>query len=253
IIPLNWTAKVEFIVTSFSSFHGVDENPTEQLAKWLRTSLEEGRLAQLGLAVRDIKILRVAAKDVDAFFAQLAHQLEQAAAPGVMGTTCTGATGNVAGKDPITIRTSDEDVGTVMKRPRTVLLHLGVASGATEYRLESRAYNCANFRVADEGGWCPVMEEIEPGRGSSLWVGSRLPLQTVCKHLVAEGHNVVVSEDAGRFVCNWTYYRACSLAERYGTEAVFVHVPPFEVFGEEEQRAFLIDVMQVIAGCLNNP
>ncbi|GIL86689.1 hypothetical protein Vretifemale_14887 [Volvox reticuliferus] len=242
-------AKVEFIVTGFSSFHGVDENPTERLAKWLRTSLQEGRLKQQELEVRDIGVLRVAAKDVDAFFAQLAHQLEQATAQGV-GTTCTGTTANEAGEDWITISTLHVDA--VLKPQRIVLLHLGVASGATEYRLESRAYNCANFRVADERGWCPVMEEIEPGRGSSLWVGSRLPLQTVCEHLAARGHNVVVSEDAGRFVCNWTYYRACSLAERYGVEAVFVHVPPFEVLGEKEQRAFLIDVMQVIAGCVND-
>ncbi|KXZ49054.1 hypothetical protein GPECTOR_23g14 [Gonium pectorale] len=139
-----------------------------------------------------------------------------------------------------------------------VLLHLGVAHTAAEYRLESRAYNCAAFRVPDERGWQPEAHELEPGCGLEAWVGSRLPLVALCGALADKGHNVVVSEDAGRFICNWTYHRACRLAEKAASggagyiaaHALFVHVPPFTVYGEELQRSFLIDVMKAIAECV---
>jgi hypothetical protein len=35
--------KIAFVVTGFSSFHGVTENPTERLIKWLRTKLQDDR------------------------------------------------------------------------------------------------------------------------------------------------------------------------------------------------------------------
>ncbi|GLC65174.1 hypothetical protein PLESTF_000260100 [Pleodorina starrii] len=240
--------KTTFLVTGFSTFHGVDANPTERLAAWLKVNLEQGN-PMLGqdFEVHDVSILNVAATDVDAYFAQLAHQLEQGAVQGISsGAAPAGAEGEVlighfaaAAVAPPPLQPPSQ---------RVVLLHLGVATTATEYRLESRAANCANFRVPDERGWSPAMEEIEPGRGTDSWVGSGLPLAAVCERLAARGHNVMVSEDAGQFVCNWTYYRACRLAERYaGMQAVFVHVPPLEVEDEAKQRAFLLDAMREIA------
>ncbi|EFJ46505.1 hypothetical protein VOLCADRAFT_62493 [Volvox carteri f. nagariensis] len=210
-------ARVTFIITGFSSFHGVDENPTEQLIKWLQLQLRDGGLQHMQQEI-EVQVTDKAAAAAAAHLAAAA-----VAAP----------------PQP--------------DRQRLVLLHLGVASTATRYQLESRAYNCADFRVPDEAGWQPVMEEIEAGRGLGMWVGSRLPLAGVCERLAARGHSVVVSEDAGRFVCNWAYYRACGLAERLGMEAIFVHVPPFTVFGEDKQRAFILDVIQVIADVLYLP
>lgn len=167
-----------------------------------------------------MRALKVAASDVDAYFQQVDLHIQHT------------------------------HLGVGAQLQRVVLLHFGVADMAAEYRLESRAYNCADFRVPDERGWCPRMEEIEPGQGLGTWVGSRLPLGIVCEQLAARGHKTVVSEDAGRFVCNWTYYRACRLAERYGLEVVFVHVPPFAGLDETKQRAFLLDIIHIIASCL---
>ncbi|KAH8077117.1 pyroglutamyl-peptidase [Aureococcus anophagefferens] len=48
------------------------------------------------------------------------------------------------------------------------------------------------------------------------------------------GFSVDVSDDAGRFVCNYLYY--CSLERR---PCVFVHVPSFDKLGLEDQLATL--------------
>jgi pyrrolidone-carboxylate peptidase len=189
--------------------------------------------------------LKVAAKDVDEYLARLARELEQETAALGGGHASTDAAAIGCG----TAAYLGGGPGAAVTAGRVVLLHLGVASTAKEFRIESRAYNCANFRVMDENGWCPQMQEIEPGLGLSSCVGSRLPLGAVCERLALCGYNVVVSEDAGQFVCNWIYHRACSLAERFGLEVVFVHVPPFEVYDEGKQQAFLRDTMRAITAC----
>lgn len=37
--------KVAFVLTGFSTFHGVDDNPTECLMRWMKKKLDEDKLA----------------------------------------------------------------------------------------------------------------------------------------------------------------------------------------------------------------
>lgn len=189
--------------------------------------------------IHSAKVLRVATTDVDAYFNWLQEEIaREFSATHPVGPPAVDGDGVAACS---TVACSNKS-----STQHIVLLNLGVAHTANEYRLESRAYNCATFRVPDEDGWCPTLAELEPGRGTEFWVGSQLPLEALRERLAARGHVVEVSTDAGRFVCNWTYYRACRMAEGCGCQALFVHVPPFNVYGEEAQQVFLSDVIRSI-------
>ena len=71
-------------------------------------------------------------------------------------------------------------------------------------------------------------------------------------------HKVVVSEDAGRYICNWTYYLSLAeCAKRQERDAnlvkmhaLFVHVPRFECVAEDAQFKFITDLLQRLAECV---
>ena len=76
-----------------------------------------------------------------------------------------------------------------------------------------------------------------------LYTGLAGALALVAQRLQARGHDVRISEDAGKFVCNYTYFKCLHLCEAlqqagrpsYG---LFVHVPTFAVVDEPRQRLF---------------
>ncbi len=113
-----------------------------------------------------------------------------------------------------------------------VYVHLGVASSRTEVCLEECAYNMADFRCPDEKGWAPCEFPIERSFDTDKCRKSQLPLSAICAKLQTEfGEQVRMSDDAGRFLCNYIFYN--SLAR--GLQSVFVHVPPFEAIPMREQ------------------
>ena len=52
-----------------------------------------------------------------------------------------------------------------------------------------------------------------------------------------------VSDDPGRFLCNYVYYRSL---ERAGS-SVFIHVPPLQVVGLDEQVRFVKSFLEIVA------
>ncbi|KAH8068493.1 pyroglutamyl-peptidase [Aureococcus anophagefferens] len=90
-----------------------------------------------------------------------------------------------------------------------VVIHLGVAVDYANITLERCAYNDATFRCDDERGWRPAGEKISAD--SPFGAPSPTPLDVEAAAAKAKdlGFSVDVSDDAGRFVCNYLYY--CSL------------------------------------------
>ncbi|PNW73217.1 hypothetical protein CHLRE_14g623439v5 [Chlamydomonas reinhardtii] len=215
---------VKFLVSGFGPFLGVERNPTQSLVEYLASRTGPGgALLSSGCEYELIQVLgtaviRVSAEDVDAHLAQLVAVLQQEAdipraavsvpcagsRPAATAPTAPAASGNSAA--PVRPFSSPSVDASSTRGSSIVLLHLGVANTATTYRLESRAYNCATFRVPDANGWSPQRQELESGRPGGLegWVGSALPLEEMAKALTAKGHgDVLVSTNAGRFICNW--------------------------------------------------
>lgn len=113
-----------------------------------------------------------------------------------------------------------------------IVLMLGLAGEATKYRLESQAVNLAAARIPDNDGNQPngvpviISESVEQIRLGS-W-----PVAKLFECLSRAGHDVELSADAGRYVCNATYYAALqqagSVAEcggEYQPKIGFLHIP----------------------------
>lgn len=66
--------------------------------------------------------------------------------------------------------------------------------------------------------------------------------------LQALGHNVAVSQSAGRYLCNYIYFKSLQLCSKVPNwHALFVHVPPLEVIGHDAEMAFAMDLFVALA------
>lgn len=74
--------------------------------------------------------------------------------------------------------------------------------------------------------------------------------ETFCRladKLKAAGHNVELSESAGRYLCNYIYFRslqACTSVPNW--HALFVHFPPLDYMNEEQQSALALGLFDAL-------
>ncbi|KAF7823488.1 pyrrolidone-carboxylate peptidase [Senna tora] len=54
-----------------------------------------------------------------------------------------------------------------------------------------------------------------------------LSVETITKSLKKRAYDVIISDDAERFVCNYVYYNSLRFVEQHGNKSLFVHVPIF--------------------------
>lgn len=134
---------------------------------------------------------------------------------------------------------------------------LGVARKATTLRLEQQAQNRDHALIPDADGNQPTDTLIRPDAPAIYPV--RLPLRDLCAQMAAAGYPVVVSEDAGAYVCNHTYYAALDTLAAGGreTRCLFVHLPPDEITCAEPPEGFVPfavqkEAMQFLLDCLKN-
>lgn len=105
-----------------------------------------------------------------------------------------------------------------------VVVCAGLAVGAEALRLERVAVNVADARIPDNAGAQPADEPVVVN--GPVGYLSTLPLKAALAALRDAGIPAVVSNSAGTYVCNATFYvLAHVLADRPGARAGFVHVP----------------------------
>lgn len=127
---------------------------------------------------------------------------------------------------------------------RRLCLHLGADMHSDSFLLEYQGRNEATFARPDEIGWQPYQQRIVSHRDMSHCLMTALPVEKIKRRLRKSHQHVGVSTDAGGFVCNWMYYR--SLDKSYELKSVgvlFVHLPSFQIINEDEQVAFLVDLI----------
>ena len=103
--------------------------------------------------------------------------------------------------------------------PRAIVL-LGEAGNAGRIRLESRAWNQLDFGIPDIRGRQPRGEAIVPEGPEFL--ETRLPLELLHSRLTAAGHDVEISTDPGRYLCNLLFHQAL---HHHAVPSIFVHLP----------------------------
>jgi len=110
------------------------------------------------------------------------------------------------------------------------LLALGVHRGP-ELRLERRARCRLQSQKTDNVGRLAAGVELEPARDFE----TRVDVDAAAEVLRAAWSGpVVVSADAGGYVCERTYHYALWTAERLNVPALFLHVPPVEAIDPTE-------------------
>jgi len=204
-------------VTGFKRFHGVADNPTEKIVRNLQSFVEKRGLPK-GLVLGSCTVL-------------------EAAGQGALGPLYELLESTVHGRE----------YGS-LNQEQVILLHFGANSGSLRFALENQAVNEATFRCPDELGWKPQRVPIMSSDGSILHARqTTLPVKEISKSLQQMGYDVMPSDDAGRFVCNYVYYHSLRFAEKHGIRSLFVHFPLFSAIDEEVQMQFVASLLEVLA------
>ncbi len=101
----------------------------------------------------------------------------------------------------------------------------GQAGGRSEIAIERVAANLIDARIADADGRQPIDEPVIADAPSAYF--STLPVKAMIARLRALGIPASLSQSAGLYVCNQTFFALAHLvAARYReTRAGFIHVP----------------------------
>ena len=124
-----------------------------------------------------------------------------------------------AGKLTLPVR-FHEAADLVLKHPAGCIFLIGEAGGRQEVTPELRAVNFRNARIPDNAGFQPKSEKILDSGPDEY--RTRIPAETIVEGMRSEGYPVAVSEDAGTYVCNDTFYLV-GTGSRVPVE--FIHVP----------------------------
>jgi pyroglutamyl-peptidase len=122
-----------------------------------------------------------------------------------------------------------------------ISIHFGVNSFAKSFLIEKNAYNQLDFSIPDMCGFAPRAQCIDENYVLDRPKQTDFDIDGIVKALQEEdGFSVSVSEDPGRYCCNYIYYQALVRQSSLGQpkRSVFVHVPPFSVIDRETQIAF---------------
>ena len=228
----NGRSTCHFVITGFGPFDGVSDNPTKTLTNKLAIAMREnsssiGNISNTNSPV--VHVFETSAGYVQYKMGEIFAQLRRdaiAAQYKEEGVDDEEEESGGNNNDDIKVTASISTTAT------TILLHLGVDSNATQFKLEQCAYNDATFRVKDERGYQPNNEciPLPPPAASTHgeWgecVKTTLNLVDLCAELERHENSdiieeeeeeeeeeevgsstVMISTDPGRFVCNYTYY-----------------------------------------------
>src|SRR5882672_3315599 len=103
-----------------------------------------------------------------------------------------------------------------------IVLMFGLAARTPFVRVETRARNAVSILFPDVTGFRPANRAIAPGQAP---LPGAAPFARLLGAARATGTRSRMSRDAGRYLCNYVYWRALE-ASRSGTLAQFIHIPP---------------------------
>lgn len=122
-------------------------------------------------------------------------------------------------------------------RPALVIC-TGQAGGRAALSLERIAINVNDARIPDNAGAQPVDTPVIAGGPAAYF--TNLPIKAMLATLLAEGINAEVSQTAGTFVCNHTFYglmyELATRKELSRTRGGLVHVPWLPAQGQPSMR-----------------
>jgi pyroglutamyl-peptidase len=117
----------------------------------------------------------------------------------------------------------DRDLPKLLARHKPdIVLLFGLAGRTPQVRIETRARNTKSILFPDVTGHRPETRSIVRGAPPAH---GRAPFGRLLAAARSSRVPARLSRDAGRYLCNYVYWRALE-ASRSGTLAQFIHIPP---------------------------
>lgn len=133
----------------------------------------------------------------------------------------------VAVELPVTFAEATAQVAELLAQHRpSVFIATGVAGSAKAIRLETVAANEINARIPDNSGLQPTEVSVQEGAPATL--PTTLPVALIETAWASDGIPHEFSDNAGRYVCNATFF-ALQNGATSSVNSGFIHIPPANI------------------------
>ncbi len=122
-----------------------------------------------------------------------------------------------------TYKAVDADLPKLLAEKPDIILMFGLAARRRHLCIETRARNAVSLLFPDASGYRPARAAIMPGGPTAL--RGDAPFARLCGALRAHHVPARLSRDAGRYLCNYAYWRALEQAHSGRPLVQFVHIP----------------------------
>ena len=151
---------------------------------------------------------------------------------------------------PVSFKRAGEAIREILQTKRPdILVVLGQRGRGQNLDIERIAVNLMDSANSDNDGYCPQEQTIVDDGDSAYF--SNIPVKILRDALLSRGMPAKVSNSAGLYVCNSTYYNALDEIYKYSLQvkAVFVHLPKLD---DKFTVDILADsVLAIIENCIN--
>ena len=127
----------------------------------------------------------------------------------------------------------DRDLPKLLAAGPDVVLMFGLAGRRRQVCIETRARNAISLLFPDASGHRPERGVIAPGKSAAR--RGAAPFASLLGAVRARAVPARLSRDAGRYLCNYAYWRALERAHAGRPLVQFVHIPRVAV-GPRRQR-----------------
>ena len=118
----------------------------------------------------------------------------------------------------------DRELPQLLAGDPDIILMFGLAGRRRRLCVETQARNIVSVLHPDAEGYCPTRNVIAAGGASAL--RGNAPFADLLGAVRASGFPAGLSRDAGRYLCNYAYWRALERTRGGRPLVQFVHIPP---------------------------
>jgi pyroglutamyl-peptidase len=129
----------------------------------------------------------------------------------------------------------DDDLPKLFAQYPDIVLMFGLAGRRRQLCIETRARNAISVLFPDASGHRPRHGVIAPGKPTALKGGA--PFARLLGAVRASALPARLSRDAGRYLCNYAYWRALERVRGSRPVVQFVHIPPIAYKTKLRQRS----------------
>ncbi len=130
----------------------------------------------------------------------------------------------------------DRDLPKLLANKPDIVLMFGLAGRRRHLCVETRARNAASVLFPDASGYRPRHGFISPGGPAAI--RGNAPGADLLGALRGHSFPARLSRDAGRYLCNYAYWRCLRHVDGRRPLVQFVHIPPVRFGARRKQRSF---------------